>query len=112
MPLAWLVLYPSAESPPMFTARQSVPATFRWLLPILAASACGGQTQSAPVAIDVGFDERSQRLLVRLTREVAEGEQLLMRVRRGQVGELDCNRDLDSLQRIDGDRFEPAAAPT
>ena len=96
----------------MSTPRRPIPLGLHWLLPVLAAAACGGARHSEPVGIDVGFDERSQRLQVELTREVAEGEQLLMRVRRGQVGELDCARDLDALQRIDGDRDERATSPT
>ncbi len=101
----------------MFTpSRPSVPSAHRWILPLLiptiTASACGGAAKSDPVSIDVGFDERSQRLQVRLTREVAEGVQLLMRVRRGEVGELDCARDLEALQRIDGDRDSTAGSPT
>ena len=62
--------------------------------------------ESGDVDVDVGFDDASQRVLVKLSRSLAEGETAYARVRRGEVGELDCATAIGSMARIDGEHVD------
>lgn len=75
-------------------------------------AACGDDPQSDTTSLDVGYDESSARLQVMTGRELAADEALYMQVRKGEVGDIDCARDLGRLTRIDGNRVQSADEPT
>src|SRR5687768_159381 len=78
---------------------------------LLLACACGGGGSSDDLKLDVGYDATSRRILVQLTRPVAEGERLHARVRKGALGQLDCARDAAAIERVDGQRFDAPGQP-
>ncbi|MCC7535259.1 MAG: hypothetical protein IT379_03555 [Deltaproteobacteria bacterium] len=55
----------------------------------------------APVRLGVTLDEATSTLVVSVSRELASGETLHARVRRGAAGELDCAAMASSIGRID-----------
>jgi hypothetical protein len=73
---------------------------------LLAASvlaglgACGSDKPAFKV--DIEYDEATEHILVTVNRELKDDERLYARLRYGQPGELDCNRDVGDLDRIDG----------
>ena len=76
--------------------------------PLLSACAPAG---SNSLELDVFYHDPSQQLMVSMNREVADGERLAIRVRRGAIGELDCARDASALTAIE-DRRVPRSRPT
>ena len=68
------------------------------------APACGGD--AGPVAVGVGYDDSSQRVLALLDRPLAKGETLHMRLRGGDFGELNCKSEFDGIRRIDGNKVK------
>jgi hypothetical protein len=76
---------------------------------LVALSACGGSSSSTE--LDVGYDPASRRILVSLSRGLADGERLHARVRMGAIGELDCARDAGSIDRVDGQPFDAPGQP-
>ena len=67
---------------------------------LASVSACGSDKPATKV--DIEFSEASQRIVVTVNRKLKSGERLYSRLRYGEPGELDCNRDIASLTRIDG----------
>jgi len=69
----------------------------------VVAAGCS-RSDTGNVDVDVGFDDASQRVLVKLSRSLNEGETAFARVRQGEVGELDCNQAIASMSRFDGEQ--------
>ncbi len=77
------------------------------LFPALIAagmlSSLGACSKSKPAfKVDIEYDASTQHILVTVNRKLKDGERLHARLRYGQPGELDCNRDVTNLPRIDG----------
>ncbi|MCC6996769.1 MAG: hypothetical protein IT370_19310 [Deltaproteobacteria bacterium] len=75
------------------------------------ASGCSGGG-SRGLELGVSFDEVTSRVQITMNRELADGETLHARVRRGAVGTLDCQAALAELERVDQFRVASSAGPT
>ena len=76
-------------------------------LAFIAVVAAGcSRPDTGKVDVDVGFDDSSQRVLVKLSRSLEEGETAFARVRQGEVGELDCTQAVGLMARIDGEHVD------
>lgn len=67
---------------------------------LASVAACGSDKPAFKV--DLEYDASTQHILVTVNRKLKDGERLYSRLRYGQSGELDCNRDIADLTRIDG----------
>jgi len=71
-------------------------------------TACG-EDPAQETMIEVGYDDVSSRILVTLHPGLASGAELHVRVRQGNVGELDCAKAAGEIGRIDD---KPLLSPT
>ncbi|GAB5546310.1 MAG: hypothetical protein SangKO_060700 [Sandaracinaceae bacterium] len=83
-------------------------------LPLLlsAVSAIGCAPDTSPTEVDVSYHSSSSRVRVRVTRELMSGETLHARVRRGEIGALQCASESGAIPRIDEARVPSEASPT
>ncbi len=68
---------------------------------LTSLGACGSDKKKYNL-VDLEYDAATQHILVTMSRKLKKGERLHARLRYGQPGELDCNRDIANLPRIDG----------
>ncbi len=63
--------------------------------------------------VQVSYHEASAHLRASVTRDLATGETLHLRVRQGEITDLDCASQYGSIERIDGNRVsDPFPGPT
>ncbi len=69
----------------------------------LLLGGCG--SDGGRLRVQLSYDEAATRLNASVTRDLVSGETLHLRVRQGEIGELNCAADSGSIERIDGNEI-------
>src|SRR3954469_4481814 len=85
----------------------SQPATrLAILISLLGAAACTEEREVTPL-----YNHANGRIVISMNQSLGDGEKLYTRARRGNFGQLDCNKLANEIQAVEDDSGEPIDRP-